>query len=531
MLRRAIFIALTLNLCACSTLVTIDVDHELAGINGAARAPSSPLQVRAGVLPLVVSDDFSNYLRQTNGNPDVYRWVEDVSSSDAKLMQQRIIASMEQSRCFESVNELSIPSLDAALNEAWLQGIDVLFVPRIVRNDVYYVDSNSSWTWNVALWGILTPIASWWVADEEFSADVRIELAAYSVGRRNELFRDTLEGNAQRSLDDWDQGWEWLSIFTTPSTLDAPNWKVISPALRPHGELDLYRNVIDYCRKNFVTRAKPDSFRESLSKFEAVVLWSRPEGWLEPRYAESDAASILEMLRGVREPELTGVQLTTNAASDPATREVLHDAIQRAARLQPYDRLFLSFSGVATVSDGALALVLGGDSNSPAPATVSLAELAQWLAPVRAQTLVVVDAGFNGTRGTRSLPAQARTDFGIEAFDDLRVATNACFLFASSGTTGALEMDEIRGGLFTHFFTQHAKRALVSGEGLDMVDMFAAIQNDVVRYAKLEQVAQEPTMICGDGFDTASFFNAKRAIATDPPNDRDEERESGGSEE
>lgn len=484
----------------CSTLDTADVDGGIVAMRSGldAAAPAERLPVRVGVLPVDAGEGYARYRRETNGNEGLHRWADEAGATETQRLRDRIVRTLDASQAFESVAAFdALPSAaatgldDSGFDRAWRERFDLLIAPRLVRNDVAYVGSNGMWWPNFAIWGFVSPIASWWVADEEFEADVCVEIAAFAVGARAQVLKKEIAGKVQKTLDDWDQGWEWLSIFTTPSTLDAGNWKVIAPELRPHGELEMLRNLARYTRRDVASEASRTALMPQLLKQEAICAWARPAGWAQPRYVKEDAERVGAALRNPAGLAWRAVQVTV-CGGESGARAQLKAAIESAGqRLHAHDRLLLYVAALGGFTKNGDAALVTGDPDAEG-GLVTVAELAEWLGNVKASVLVVLDAGFSGDRRTRY--AELGGKAGASPLEPLTKLGNVSVLSGVTRKSGALELRELSGGLLTHFLARVIESPATadrdSDGALSPMELQDACGAGVSRYAELEGVDQ-----------------------------------------
>lgn len=461
-------------LSACSTVETPDLaaDVEEEGI-----VPEGwqPLKLRVGIAP------FRSALELDEGRYNVeetHRWV--LTPDDERLngpdgLHRRMIQTLREYRMFEVVESIDGAEADTPreeLREAALQqGLDVVMVPTVKRHDVGYVDSNSAYGWNMFVWWMVSPILSWWIADEDFDVNLHVDLRLYPTTHDRELDTTRLgpPETVVRSLDDWDEGWHAFSIYSTPGHFTEDNWTGIGELLMPIAENEAHKSALRYVTGPLAAQAREERFLRGIRRRAALVVGVNGSG--NPpmpltRYAEADAQALTAHFIDALNDSVPEAAL--NSVIGPrATRRAVLDAADELAGLARYnDDVIFSYSGVGTLTDDfrpALVLAQGGE-----PQMVTLDEVVDRLSAngPRSVTLLL-DCSFTAPGDRRCATTQEQLDAmkeagvegnvivptveRIEAEGIRCIVLSATVPVANPHSMPALEIEDLGHGLFSSY--------------------------------------------------------------------------------
>ena len=203
-----LLVALT---AACSNVEVLDLDQDVRD-EGIMPKDWRPMPLRIGVAPFRANLELAASKYNVE---DTNRWV--LAPNKKQLngpegLHNEFIDVLRKYRIFEQVESIDGAAPDTDRKElqrsALEQGLDLILIPVVKRRDVGYVDTNGSYGWNMFLWWMASPIFTWWIADEDFDANLHIELRLYPVTGGDQLESKRLQPPEQiiRSLDDWDHG-------------------------------------------------------------------------------------------------------------------------------------------------------------------------------------------------------------------------------------------------------------------------------------------------------------------------------------
>ncbi|MBX3460637.1 MAG: hypothetical protein KF696_11855 [Planctomycetes bacterium] len=477
--RLAALLVLAGLLASCSNIETPDLK---ADVEREKIIPSDwqPLPLRVGLAPFRMAleiDDKRSNVENTK------RWVlvpDDERLNGPEGLHRQMLDVLRQYRMFQSVEAIEGATADtsrADLQAAALkQGLDIIIVPTLKRHDIGYVDSNGAYGWNMFIWWMVSPIFSWFIADEDFDAHLHVDLKLYPTNRDEELAGKRLQppDTIIRSLDDFDEGFNLFSIYSTPSHFDESNWQKIGGKLMPIAENEAYKAALRYVTTELKPLSETERFRAGIRRRLALVIGVDGAGQAGvplTRFAARDAQEFAA--QAVEAANDAVPEGALRAAVGPrATRRAVEQAARDIATLaRGNDDVILYFSGVGSMDDkGELHLVLAQPAGA-APERMPLNALLDLLLANRPRTLtLVLDCSFNAPADKRcattpeALAAVRANGAKGCRLDDViaraRARGTAVNLLASSSAEvdgapmPALEIDDLAHGLFSSFALQ-----------------------------------------------------------------------------
>jgi hypothetical protein len=473
-IRLALAVLSVYALAACSNVEVPDLraDVEREGI---IPADWQPLPLRVGLAPVRVNLELAESRYNVDGSN---RWVltpEAYELNGPDSMHRRLLDVLRDYRMFEHIQDVEGAGSATAAEElpalALRQGLDLVIVPRLVRSDVAYVDSNERYGLNMFVWWMISPVLSWWIADENYEVNLHLEVSLLPVTRAGELAGRRLRPPQPvvRALDDFDEGWHLFAIYNTPSRFRRDNWQRIGARLLPIAEAEAHKAALRYVTGELRELQSQEPFLRGIRRRVALLVGvdgtGRPPVPLT-RFAQRDAQLLADQF----------VEAESQAIPDGALRLLLgpqarRDAVLRAARelselARGNDDVFFFLSGVGLLNDDsrpALALY----SPDGADDALAVEDVVRALTANGPRTLVLMmDCAFTapGDRrcGTTAEQIQELREAGpvSDLFEPLRAlcderGTELVILAASSpelsGAGGALEIEELGHGLFTAF--------------------------------------------------------------------------------
>jgi hypothetical protein len=462
---------------ACSNVEVPDLD---ADVKNEKIIPQGwqPLPLRVGLAPFRSALE----LEEKRYNiEDTKRWV--LTPDESRLngvdgLHRKLLETFRTYRMFERVEAIegAAPGTPRAeLQAAALrQGLDVVIVPTLKRHDVGYVDSNGAYGWNMFVWWMVSPIFSWWIADEDFDVNLHVDLRLYPTSRDIELGSHRLQApeTVVRSLDDWDEGFNLFSIYSTPNHFDDDNWTRVGDLLMPIAENEARKAALRYATGELAREVKREQFLEGIRRRVALVVGVDGSG--QPpvplsRYAAKDAESFAVQLLEARDAGVPEGALRTVTGARASRRAVLSAAEELSALARYNDDVYLVFSGVGALDEALQpSLVLAQPAGDRKLETVTLRETIDALLKNNPRTLtLVLDCAFvaPGNRRCATTEAQlaslrdsnrsgsllAPIIASVEARGTKCIVLSATDASLTDNHMEALEIDDLNHGLFSCF--------------------------------------------------------------------------------
>ncbi|MCA8916692.1 MAG: hypothetical protein KDB90_14965 [Planctomycetes bacterium] len=470
---------------ACSNVETPNLDEDVK--NEKIIPPGwQPLPLRVGLAPFRAALELDEKRYNVD---DTQRWV--LTPDDARLnggggLHNQLVETFRKYRMFERVEQIEGATPDTSREDlqalALKQGLDVVIVPTLKRQDVGYVDSNGLYGWNMFIWWMVSPIFSWWIADEDFDVNLHVDLRMYPTTRDIELGSRRLQPpeTVVRSLDDWDEGWNLFGIFSTPGRFDEENWTRIGDLLMPIAENEAKKAALKYVTGDLAKEAATEEFREGIRRRVALVVGV--DGTGQPplplsRYAEQDAqAMAAQLLDAQNEAVPEGAMRTITGAR--ATRRAVLSAAESLSALARYnDDVYLVFAGVGGLDANLRpTLVLAQPAGTKQLEQVGVSEVLDALLKNNPRTLtLVLDTSFVAPGDKRCAANDAQlatmTEKGMSAslldpiIKQVEARGTKCIILSATDAKltedhmQALEIEDLNHGLFSSF----ALEALAGG--------------------------------------------------------------------
>lgn len=412
---------------------------------------------------------------------DTQRWVlkpnnKQLNGDDG--IYNKLFTVFNDYKVFESIERIRGVTVDSSKEEirkaALAQGLDVIIYPEVKRRDVGYVDSNGAYGWNMFVWWMVTPVVTWWVADEDFDVNLHIDMHLSPVVSGGELDLKRLQpkNTVVRSFDDWDEGWSLFGIFTTPSGLDKENWNNIGDALLPIAEVEAQKSALRYAVDDLNSKSQTTRFLSAIRKRVALVIGV--DGTGQPplplsRYAVADALAISTQLLEAESNAIPEGAMRTLVGSG-ATKAAVQGAADELAILARYnDDVFVSFSGVGILNENNQpALVLSKSANAKKSEVIGLSDIVGQLLQNSPRTItIMLDASFTAPGDKRCATTadqleELKLSEGTSIFDAViekcrKAGTRCIILSATDGQPAedfpmrAIEMEDLKHGLFSNY--------------------------------------------------------------------------------
>ncbi|MCB9931798.1 MAG: hypothetical protein H6841_00075 [Planctomycetes bacterium] len=470
-------LAMVFAFSACSNVEVPNLDEDVK--NEKIIPPGwQPLRLRVGLAPFrsALELDEKRYNIE-----DTQRWVltpDEARLNGADGLHRQLLETFRTYRMFERIEPIEGATPDtprAELQAAALrQGLDVVLVPTLKRHDVGYVDSNGAYGWNMFVWWMVSPIFSWWIADEDFDANLHVDLRMYPTTDDNELGAKRLQPpeTVIRSLDDWDEGWNLFSIYSTPGHFDEENWTRIGGLLMPIAENEAKKAALRYVTGDLANEARSEDFLDGIRRRVALVVGVDGSG--QPplplsRFAAKDAEALASQLLEAQNAGVPEGAMRTVIGGRASKRAVLAAADELSAIARYNDDVYLVFSGVGTLDENLQpAMVLAQPAGARKLETATLQETLDALLKNNPRTLtLVLDCSFVAPGDKRCAAGEAQLlalkeanragsllapiIAGVEARGTRCIVLSATDAALSDNHMQALEIDDLGHGLFSSF--------------------------------------------------------------------------------
>jgi len=121
-------------------------------------------------------------------------------NTDITAMRNQLVQTLREFKVFSEVETVGGGNESESIQLAREKGADLLLTSSLVRYDVTY-ESGVRGAGNVILW-LFSPWATWFVADEVYTADIGLQMALKKISDGSVLWQQTVDGKAKRELDD-----------------------------------------------------------------------------------------------------------------------------------------------------------------------------------------------------------------------------------------------------------------------------------------------------------------------------------------
>ena len=417
---------------ACSNVETPDLD---ADIKEEQIIPVAwqPLPLRVGIAPFRAALELDEKRYNID---DTQRWV--LTPDAARLngaggLHSQLLETFRKYRMFERVEMIDGATPDTSREDlqaaALRQGLDIVLVPTLKRQDVGYVDSNGAYGWNMFV----------------------------------------------RSLDDWDEGWNLFSIFSTPGHFDEENWTRIGNLLMPIAENEAKKSALKYVTGDLAEESQTDEFLEGIRRRVALVVGVDGSG--QPplplsRFATQDAEAFASQLLDAQDAAVPEGAIRTIVGARATRRAVLSAAEELSALARYNDDVYLVFNGVGGL-DAKLnpTLVLTQPAGTKQLEQVQIGEVLDALLKNNPRTLtLVLDCSFVAPGDKRCATTDAHlatlTEKGktgillAPIIKAVEARGTRCIVLSATDATlhetpmPALEIEDLNHGLFSSFALQ-----------------------------------------------------------------------------
>ena len=503
---------------ACSSFDVPDLKEEVER-EQIIPANWQPLPYRVGVAPARAALETD---AQTYNVEDTTRWVLTPDEKRLESLHAQMLTVLRDYKMFE--NTTPVEGVTDAMDRQEIidlgleQGLDIVVFPVVKRHDVGYVDSNGLYGWNMFVWWMVSPIITWLIADEDFDANLHVELQLYPTSGDFQLDKMRLqpEETLIRSFDDFDEGFNLFSIFSTPGHFDEENWQRIGERMMPIAEVETQKATLKYVTGRLAKETENEEFREAVRRRVGVVFGvdgSGRKGLPLSRYAANDAAALGAQFVDARNDGL--VESGTSTLIGPrATRRAVLDAVGRASRLARFnDDIYLSFAGVGRVTDKKrVELVTSLPVNADKVEVVGLDEVVKAAIANTPRTLVLtLDCSFLTTEDKRCATSAEVIESLADDFDPFASVRKICsdagvelVIVAANGAgkhRPAAEIEDLGAGLFSSYLVSGlaGKADANSDRDVTVKELRAYLNDKVGRIAGLEGLDQQPYVFATKG--------------------------------
>jgi hypothetical protein len=497
-MNRAIFFCLTVLLAGCASLPPLD-PFQLPGGQEVRGQVTKADPARLGVAVAFEAEEWAES-RKDFGDAARVR-------VDGPALRRDFVGTLASLGLFSAVEEVGDGNVlaDPApyVQEAKARNLDLLMVLRPTKARVAFQGHNSLFAPSVALW-VLLWFPSWWVADEEYVSEVGVRATLLRVADGKEIHAGEWTESFQAALDDFQRAWVVLGLLRVPGALEPADYEEIGKTLSPHAynlaKIALMKDLVAFVGSELPrVRAAPVVAPKPLpgggpgpgpkpatepgtgpGKTPEV---KPPDEGPKPRpevapakprrlalavgagsfqdaavpavpFAAEDASAFADFLKASAGFAAADVNVL---AGEGATLARVREALKELAKGPglPDDLLVVYFSGRGMVQKGAAQprLFLALRDTNPANLTLSalfVPEIRDLLSKAPGRVRVVLDASFAGAPASRSFgeAVSGGQDVLRQAFGG---SDRWACLYAAGDGSGALALDEVSHGLFTHF--------------------------------------------------------------------------------
>ena len=437
----------------------------------------------------------------------------------------------------------SVSADTKTVEEAWASGADLLIIPKLKKYRVYYGGTNRLFVPNIIAWLFLL-VPSWFIKDEVYGVEGELEFSFISTHSGKRLFSRYAGFKTERSLDDFERGWQLLGIFRVPKSLSEPNWKKVEEVLRKQIEKEILLAVVKLMNEDVRAELLSPHCRKKMAKRCGLILGlSRyaARGLPRLKFAADDAIAFRRLLlRSTDQPSAErNIKILTN---DTATKDAVTKALESLLqRLQPEDEVFFYFAGYGTQmirtirekpfpksgSDSSTskkpnekgkpesderrlaepALLLFDSDPKREKSLLPLLELLSLFrkSPAR-RVVLVLDTGFGTEKTLRSVESSLEGAEPIKEHLSQIIEEEPFILISASdfsASEGDAEFEHQKHSVFT-FYILHALtgKADVDKNGIiTLKEVFKFVYPRVVEETQMEACAQHPVML-GKGAET-----------------------------
>lgn len=527
--RRAAFVALIVLVFACSACSSIETPDLDKDVREQKIIPPAwqPLPLRVGLAPFA----YENELNAEKTNIDkTKRWVivptpERLNGTES--LHKRMLDVLVKYKMFERIEPIANATPKMSPEElrklALAQGFDVVLQPALRRHDIGYVKSNGLYAWNMFFWWMMSPVFTWWIADEVFDVNVHVDMRLFptATGQLALTKRLSPEKPIERDCDDFDHGFNALSIFSTPGYMGESNWQKLGGKLIPIGECEAHKQMLRFITRDLSRKTQEAEFLDEIRRRAGVIVGvdspGRP-GLPLTRFAEADANALSRFMLKAPRRALTDGAVTTMTGQGATRAEVLRAISDLTTLARPNDDFFLAFCGTGTLTqDGKLGVALAqpGVAGADQPLEITpLIELVQAALAESPRTLVLyLDCSFLAKGDSRcaatdaligKLPPRAENEKPSSLLQPIiklceERGTKLVILSATGAQVGlavperAMEMEDLGGGLFTAYVIEALSgKADTNKNGEVSVDELSAyVDVRIAQIADLEGVNQK----------------------------------------
>jgi hypothetical protein len=427
---------------------------------------------------------------------------------DAQRLQEEIVDVLKQVPVFSDVEPLAQRDLNPKdpLTAASEKGADILFSADVKGCTVSLLGTNSRYTTAFIVW-LFSPLVSWCVADETYTADLVIDVSLTATENGKQIWAKSITSNVKCDLDDFQRGVKIFRFWPTPGTLSERNWRSAMQTLAPHLEqkfqLDLISSVSSEVpqpslpKRNFAIVVGVNNYSDSTLP--------------APKYASNDADTLAQIL-SKKESGYFKVSLLkdSDATVERIGKEITAIADEKYVEVVNILFYFAGLGATTLSQDGTsaqylltceVAQPLAGDKGTPASALLSLERLSELLATVNAKSrIVILDAGFFLTQG-RSIGVVGETKEGAPSYSTKMLSTeNLSFISACQANETAVEMESLSHGLFSKYLIDGLSGTadVNADQKVTTEELFGTISWLVTREARVHGNVSEQPFFAGD---------------------------------
>ena len=332
-------------------------------------------------------------------------------------------------------------------------GADLILETRITGRSVRWVGRNGLFPWNLALSVLAWPV-SWWVPDETYAVDLEVEYILRSARSGEAVLDGVTRVAVEADLDDFERGWQLLSIFRVPGSLAPDDWAGVARTIGPGARAELARELSEELGAGVRARLSDAAFHRALSRRFALVVGVssfRDYRIRNLRYARADAEAFhRHLVRAMGFLEHDTRLVLDGMATSASIRSAIAEL--RSRDIRKGDEVVVYFAGYGGVEEGETFLLPADASIDRLPeSSIPLAEIAALpatLAPAR--VTLVLDAPFVERFEGRTSPDPIPHALA-ETLEPALDGTDGEVLAAAEIGDACIELGELGHGLFTYY--------------------------------------------------------------------------------
>ncbi|MCX7704030.1 MAG: caspase family protein [Planctomycetota bacterium] len=399
-------------------------------------------------------------------------------------LQKEMVTALKEVPVFASVYEVTNES------EAKRQGAELLL--QITLSDFVgsYSGTNANFIPNLFIWGLFSPLAATFVADENYRLKVQINADLTSVKTSEKIWTKSFQIEQEFSLTDWQRSVSLWDFFITMPFVTSWNTEDVNAMILPH--------IVQKLKAELVSRILTDV--PPPKRNIAVVVGVNDCGRSSApvlKYAEKDASELAKLL------ENRGFDKTILLLGNSATKTAIEDTLTNLSSRTDIsiNCLLFYFAGVSTtrLSKDKLSCYQSLLPYSPERTSdeIPLDALTKMTETVPATSrIVILDTGFFGKSGRTLIMEEIPASVKKEYISKIRNTEEIVFLVSCNADESSYEFGKLEHGVFTYYLLQAlTEKGDINGDSVVTVEEASkTVSWPTTRYVRdnLESASQKP---------------------------------------